>query len=102
MASDNQQTQSTDGTHKSGAESIDQVRDPLFGAQMRTFDTQIQSLTDRMMKENAAMRADFDRRIAELQQSLERTAADVRAKKLDSATLASGLTELAKQLGEQR
>ncbi len=97
-----QETPARDGLSGKGAESIDQVRDLLFGAQMRTFDSQIQSLTDRMMKETAELRADLERRIADLQQNLERTAVELRAGKLDSAALASGLTELAKKLGERR
>lgn len=104
MASDTQQhIPATDGKLNSSAgESIDQVRDLLFGAHMRGFESQLQSLTERMTKENAALRADFERNITELKHNLEQTATDVRSKKLDSTALAAMLNEMAKKLGEQR
>ena len=62
-----QQTSATNGpAEKSPAESIDQVRDLLFGGQMRMFDARIQSLDERLLHEAAALRSDFDRRVAEL------------------------------------
>src|SRR6187551_2742522 len=47
-------------------ESIDQVRDLLFGGQMRMVDARIQSLDERLAHETSAMRADFERQITEL------------------------------------
>ena len=97
------QTTAADGSPgKSSAESIDQVRDLLFGAQMRAFDSQMNSMSERFAKENAEMRSEFDRRVAELQQKLEKTAAELESKKLDAAFLSSGLSELAKKVGERR
>ena len=102
MASDTQQhPPATDGKlNNAGAESIDQVRDLLFGAHMRGFESQLQSLTERIAKEHTAMRADFDRANADLKHNLEQIAADVRSKKLDSTALAAMLNEMAKKLGE--
>ena len=45
-------------------ESIDQVRDLLFGGQMRMVDARIQSLDERIAHEARAMRTDFERQIA--------------------------------------
>ena len=47
-------------------ESIDQVRDLLFGSQMRMVDARIQSLDERLNQETSSLRADFDRRITDL------------------------------------
>ena len=97
------QTSAADGNPgRSSAESIDQVRDLLFGAQMREFNSQMNSMSERFSQENAAMRSEFDRRVAELQQKLDKTTAELDAKKLDAALLSSGLSELAKRVGERR
>lgn len=62
-----QQPASTNGpADKSPAESIDQVRELLFGGHMRTFESKIQSLAERFARETAELRADYDRRLAEL------------------------------------
>lgn len=45
-------------------ESIDQVRDLLFGGQMRMVDARIQSLDQRIAHETNAMRNEFERQIA--------------------------------------
>ena len=96
------QASAADGNSGKTAESIDQVRDLLFGAQMRAFDSQMNTMSERFAKENAAMRSEFDRRVLELQQKLEKTAAELDAKKLDSAFLSAGLSELSKKVGEKR
>lgn len=57
---------------ESTPESIDQVRDLLFGGQMRTVDARLQSLDDRMARESASIRGDFDRQIAELDNSVKK------------------------------
>jgi hypothetical protein len=61
------QTQSANGSPSEAArESIDQVRDLLFGSQMRMVDARIQSLDERLNHETSSLRADFDRRITDL------------------------------------
>ena len=53
-------------------EGIDQVRDLLFGGQMRMVDARIQSLDERLSHETGAMRADFERQITELDNSIKK------------------------------
>ena len=53
-------------------ESIDQVRDLLFGSQMRMVDARIQSLDERFAHETSAMRADFERQITELDNAIKK------------------------------
>jgi hypothetical protein len=48
-------------------ESLDQVRDILFGGQMRLVDARLQSLEERIVLEQASLRNDLGRRIAELE-----------------------------------
>ena len=54
------------------AEGIDQVRDLLFGGQMRMVDARIQSLDERLAHETSAMRAEFERQISELDNSIKK------------------------------
>ena len=54
------------------AEGIDQVRDLLFGGQMRMVDARIQSLDERLAHETNAMRAEFERQITELDNSIKK------------------------------
>ncbi len=53
-------------------ESIDQVRDLLFGGQMRMVDARLQSLDERMAHETSSMRADFERQITELDNAIKK------------------------------
>jgi hypothetical protein len=53
-------------------ESIDQVRDLLFGGQMRMVDARIQSLDERLAHETTAMRADFERQVTELDSAIKK------------------------------
>ena len=59
-------------TAHAAPESIDQVRDLLFGGQMRMVDARIQSLDERLAHETSAMRADFDRQITELDSAIKK------------------------------
>lgn len=67
----------TKGTKANGAgpddaatpESLDQVRDILFGGQMRVVDSRLRSLEDRIKEEQAALRAEFTRHLADLDES---------------------------------
>lgn len=52
-------------------ESIDQVRDLLFGSQMRMVDARIQNLDERLRQDSSAMRADFDRRLTDLDNAIK-------------------------------
>ncbi len=53
-------------------ESIDQVRDLLFGGQMRMVDARLQNLDERMARETSGMRAEFERQISELDGSIKK------------------------------
>lgn len=53
-------------------ESIEQVRDLLFGGQMRMVDARIQSLDERLAHETSSMRADFERQITELDGAIKK------------------------------
>ena len=53
-------------------EGIDQVRDLLFGGQMRMVDARIQSLDERLAHETSAMRAELDRQITELDNAIKK------------------------------
>lgn len=70
-----QQKSEANGAAKGQApapESIDQVRDLLFGGQMRMVDSRLQNLDERMARETSAMRTEFDRQIAELDSSIKK------------------------------
>jgi hypothetical protein len=68
-----QKTKAVNGTPADPApESIEQVRDLLFGGQMRMVDQRIQSLDDRLAHETSALRADFDRQITDLDGSIKK------------------------------
>jgi len=55
-------------------ESLDKVRDILFGGQMRAVESRLQGLEERLMREQAVMRSDFDKRLADLDASAKRDA----------------------------
>ena len=68
-----QKAKPANGTPADGtAESIDQVRDLLFGGQMRMVDSRIQSLDDRLAHETSALRAEFERQIGDLDGSIKK------------------------------
>ena len=47
-------------------ESLDKVRDILFGGQMRAVESRLQGLEERIMREQAAMRSGFNKRLADV------------------------------------
>lgn len=47
-------------------ESLDKVRDILFGGQMRAVDTRLRGLEERLLSEHESLRADFAAQLAEL------------------------------------
>jgi hypothetical protein len=53
-------------------ESLDQVRDILFGGQMRTVETRLRSLEQRLLDEQAHLRSDIQRRISELDTTIKK------------------------------
>ncbi|MEO7501763.1 MAG: hypothetical protein ABIW94_03905 [Gemmatimonadaceae bacterium] len=53
-------------------ESIDQVRDLLFGGQMRMVDSRIQSLDERLLHETSALRTELERQIGDLDSSIKK------------------------------
>jgi len=55
-------------------ESLDKVRDILFGGQMRAVESRLQGLEERIMREQAAMRTDFNKQLADLDASAKRDA----------------------------
>jgi len=55
-------------------ESLDKVRDILFGGQMRAVESRLQGLEERLMREQAVIRSDFDKRLADLDASVKRDA----------------------------
>ena len=71
-------------------ESLDKVRDILFGGQMRTVETRFRSLEERLQQEQKAQRNDLTRRIAEVEEAAKKELAILaerlsseRAKRLD-------------------
>ncbi len=68
-----QKTKPANGTPADPSpESIDQVRDLLFGGQMRMVDSRIQGLDQRLLHETSALRADFERQIGDLDGSIKK------------------------------
>jgi predicted nucleic acid-binding Zn-ribbon protein len=57
-----------------GGANIDKVRDILFGGQMRAVESRLQGLEERIMREQATMRSDFNKQLADLDASAKRDA----------------------------
>jgi len=64
--------QTTDNGGVPGPESLDQVRDILFGGQMRMVESRLQGLEERLLRESQGMRADLSRQIADLEGALRK------------------------------
>jgi hypothetical protein len=60
--------------NESAPESLDKVRDILFGGQMRAVESRLQGLEERVMREQATLRSDFDKQLADLDASAKRDA----------------------------
>jgi hypothetical protein len=56
------------------SDSIDKVRDILFGGQMRAVESRLQGLEERIMREQATMRTDFSKQLADLDANAKREA----------------------------
>jgi hypothetical protein len=91
---------------ESAPESLDQVRDILFGGQMRMVDARLQGLEARLQQEQASLRAEFSREIAEVDDTMKKGIAQLteglaaeRAKRADDLkALAADMKELVKNL----
>jgi len=55
--------------HSEQPESLDQVRDILFGGQMRMVDARLRSLEERIVLEQTTLRNDLSRKITELEEA---------------------------------
>lgn len=55
-------------------ESLDKVRDILFGGQMRAVESRLQGLEERIMREQATMRSDFVKQLADVDANAKRDA----------------------------
>ena len=91
---------------ESAPESLDQVRDILFGGQMRMVDARLQGLEARLQQEQASLRAEFSREIAEVDGIMKKGIAQLneglaaeRSKRADDLkALAADMKELVKNL----
>jgi phage host-nuclease inhibitor protein Gam len=87
-------------------ESLDKVRDILFGGQMRAVDSRLQGLEERIMREQATMRTDFSKQLADIDASAkrdaqtlgERLAAERTKRAEDLKALSSELKEVLRSL----
>jgi len=87
-------------------ESLDQVRDILFGGQMRMVDSRLQGLESRIQQEQAALRTEFSRAVGDLDDAMKKGLAQLgdklaseRAKRVeDLKALASDMKEALKHL----
>ena len=87
-------------------ESLDQVRDILFGGQMRMVDARLQGLESRMQQEQASIRAEFTRELANIDEAMKRGIAQLndqlageRSKRADDLkALSSDMRDLLKSL----
>ena len=96
---------STDGAPEQ-PESLDQVRDILFGGQMRMVDTRLRGLEERISLEHATLRNDLSRKIGELEEvskkefaaQAERLSAERTKRADDLKALSAELREALKSL----
>jgi len=87
-------------------ESLDQVRDILFGGQMRMVDTRLRGLEERISLEHATLRNDLSRKIGELEEAskkefaaqAERLSAERTKRADDLKALSAELREALKSL----
>ena len=82
-------------------ESLDQVRDILFGGQMRMVDTRLRGLEERMSLEQTTLRNDLSRKIAELEEASKKEfAAHAERLSAERAKRADDLKALSAELKE--
>ncbi|HEV8365512.1 MAG TPA: hypothetical protein VGQ52_18480 [Gemmatimonadaceae bacterium] len=91
-------------------ESLDQVRDILFGGQMRMVDSRLRGLEERLFQEQSALRNDFQRKLGDLEVSVKKELAgqadrlkEERAKRADDLkALAADFNEARKNLDRRQ
>lgn len=82
-------------------ESLDQVRDILFGGQMRMVDTRLRGLEERIVHEQTTLRNDLSRKIAELEEASKKEfAAQAERLSAERAKRADDLKALSIELKE--
>ncbi len=82
-------------------ESLDQVRDILFGGQMRMVDTRLRGLEERIVHEQTTLRNDLSRKIAELEEASKKEfAAQAERLSAERAKRADDLRALSVELKE--
>ena len=99
----------SNATPADSPESLDQVRDILFGGQMKMVDARLHALETRLQQEHVALRAEFTREVSDLDGSLKHgiaqfneRLAEERAKRVEGLkSLSADMKELVKNL-EQR
>lgn len=87
-------------------ESLDKVRDILFGSQMRAVDSRLQGLEERLREEHEALRTDFARQVesldgfirSEVTALTERLAAESKKRSEDLKALAAEIKEALRAL----
>ena len=77
MAAKGTKTPGANGAAADAPESLDQVRDILFGGQMRMVDARLQGLEARLQQEQSSMRAEIGRELADLDGTLKKGLAQV-------------------------
>lgn len=101
------QTPASNGPAPEAApESLDQVRDILFGGQMRMVDARLQGLEARMQQEQASLRAEFTRELADIDSTMKQGIAQLNDQLTaertrrgeDLKTLSADMKELVKGL----
>jgi hypothetical protein len=96
----------SNGPPTEAPESLDQVRDILFGGQMRMVDARLQALETRLQQEQVVLRAEFSREVADLDGNLkkgitqlnERLATERSKRAEDLKSLSADVKELVKNL----
>ncbi len=99
----------TQGATPAVPESLEAVRDILFGAQMRSVETRLQAMEERLMREQSQLRADLIRKIDDLESrardefkaTSDRMASDRARSSEESRALGTELTQSQRDL-EQR
>ncbi len=96
----------TAASTEAGPESLDKVRDILFGSQMRMVESRFHNLEERLLQEQRSLRADFGRQLgelnstirAELEQAEQRLAAERTKRQEELQAINSELREALRSL----
>ena len=87
---------------ESPAANIDQIRDIIFGTQMREYDRRFDQLEERLLKESAELRDDLKNRFASLEQFVKKEADSLSTGlKAEQQGRAAAIKELAGSQAEQ-